>query len=57
MQAVFQAEWTPLLSHALVAAEEGCMTCIAYLQKDGCELGEALDIERMRNSTIYVRGC
>ncbi|KAF5632420.1 uncharacterized protein FTJAE_7530 [Fusarium tjaetaba] len=57
IQAAFQAEWEPLLTNVLVAAVEGCMTCIAYLQKDGRELGEALDIDRMRNSTIYVRGC
>ncbi|KAG5755866.1 hypothetical protein H9Q70_001560 [Fusarium xylarioides] len=57
MQAVFQAEWEPLLRYALVAAVTGCKICIAYFKNEGRELEEALDIERMRNSTIYVRGC
>ncbi|KAF5578567.1 hypothetical protein FPANT_9947 [Fusarium pseudoanthophilum] len=57
MQAAFQAEWEPLLRYALVAAVTGCKICIAYFKNEVRELEEALDIERMRNSTIYVRGC
>ncbi|KAF5253593.1 hypothetical protein FANTH_1520 [Fusarium anthophilum] len=57
MQAAFQAEWDPLLRYALVAAVTGCKLCIAYFKNEGRELEEALDIDRMRNSTIYMRGC
>ncbi|KAF5618587.1 hypothetical protein F52700_12107 [Fusarium sp. NRRL 52700] len=57
MQAAFQDEWEPLLRYALVAAVTGCKLCIAYFKNEGRELEEALDIDRMRNSTIFMRGC
>lgn len=56
MQAAFQAEWEPLLRYALIAAVTGCKICIAYFKNEGRELEEALDIDRMRTSTIYIKG-
>ncbi|KAF4483529.1 hypothetical protein FAGAP_11699 [Fusarium agapanthi] len=56
IKAIEYIKWEPLLRYALVAAVTGCKICIAYFENEGRELEEALDIDRMRNSTIYLRG-
>ncbi|KAJ0149163.1 hypothetical protein HZ326_8267 [Fusarium oxysporum f. sp. albedinis] len=54
MQSPFQAEREPLLRYALVAAVTGCKLYIGYFKNKGRELKEALEVNRMRNSTMYM---
>ncbi|EXL79318.1 hypothetical protein FOPG_06829 [Fusarium oxysporum f. sp. conglutinans race 2 54008] len=54
IQSPVQAEWEPLLRYALVAAVIGCKLYIGYFKNKGRELKEALEVNRMRNSTIYM---
>ncbi|EWY99782.1 hypothetical protein FOYG_03730 [Fusarium oxysporum NRRL 32931] len=54
MQSPFQAEREPLLRYALVAAVTACKLYIDYFKNKGRELKEALEVNRMRNSTMYM---
>ncbi|KAL7769791.1 hypothetical protein ACKLNR_001175 [Fusarium oxysporum f. sp. zingiberi] len=54
MQSPFQAEREPLSRYALVAAVTEWKLYIGYFKNKGRELKEALEVNRMRNSTIYM---